>query len=420
MKQLKNNIKIIPLFESAFNNNINLLDKNKSPLEILQNNKKSNNSTGLHKILRNKTLSLKTYNKNLKKYILKWNYKNLLNNIQNNNNIIQIKNNKYNINNNNKYNINKNNNNITIHKSNKININNLNINKFKYNIDSKIKNNITLPINLIGKNPIKQTINKYIKLITKFNTEIIKFKTNNYNFNYYNNKFIKNIYSLLEYTFNSMACLISKPFFSFTSDKIIIHLFFFLVSKINRKRNKFKFRNKFFNKTKINNNKYNFLNFNKKKRNFITKTFLIKNKIKLQRLCEILSKIFNKPIELELTRLHYPFYDPNIFVNALGLIINKIKLRFILKRLFKVAIIKNPTRIINRKRFSLIPCYLSGIKLKIAGRLMTQRVVPRKTVKIIQKGSLARRKAIFVENARFTNKNRRGSFSITISTGYFM
>ena len=51
---------------------------------------------------------------------------------------------------------------------------------------------------------------------------------------------------------------------------------------------------------------------------------------------------------------------------------------------------------------------------------MTQRVVPRKTVKIIQKGSLARRKAIFVENARFTNKNRRGSFSITISTGYFM
>ena len=224
MKQLKNNIKIIPLFESAFNNNINLLDKNKSPLEILQNNKKSNNSTGLHKILRNKTLSLKTYNKNLKKYILKWNYKNLLNNIQNNNNIIQIKNNKYNINNNNKYNINKNNNNITIHKSNKININNLNINKFKYNIDSKIKNNITLPINLIGKNPIKQTINKYIKLITKFNTEIIKFKTNNYNFNYYNNKFIKNIYSLLEYTFNSMACLISKPFFSFTSDKIIIHL----------------------------------------------------------------------------------------------------------------------------------------------------------------------------------------------------
>ena len=51
-------------------------------------------------------------NKNIKKYILKQNYKNLLNNIQNNNNIIQIKNNKYNINNNNKYNINKNNNNI--------------------------------------------------------------------------------------------------------------------------------------------------------------------------------------------------------------------------------------------------------------------------------------------------------------------
>jgi hypothetical protein len=75
---------------------------------------------------------------------------------------------------------------------------------------------------------------------------------------------------------------------------------------------------------------------------------------------------------------------------------------------------------IQKKRFSALPGYLTGISLKFAGRLPTQRIVPRKTVKTKDIGSVARKKAILVETARFSNKNRRGSFSITISTGFYL
>jgi len=65
-----------------------------------------------------------------------------------------------------------------------------------------------------------------------------------------------------------------------------------------------------------------------------------------------------------------------------------------------------------------LPSDLTGIKIRVAGRLLTQRVVPRKTVKTINRGALARCNAMFVETARFTNKNKRGAFSITISIGH--
>jgi hypothetical protein len=120
---------------------------------------------------------------------------------------------------------------------------------------------------------------------------------------------------------------------------------------------------------------------------------------------------------LELVRLYYPYYNSNILVNLFGIYINKIKLRRIVKK-FIVKSIKN----INKNNLSinksLNPSVLSGIKIKVAGRLLTQRKVPRKTVKIFNRGALARSKAIFVETARYTNKNKRGAFSITISIGH--
>ena len=48
---------------------------------------------------------------------------------------------------------------------------------------------------------------------------------------------------------------------------------------------------------------------------------------------------------------------------------------------------------------------------------MTNRIIPRKTINIFNRGALARNKVIFLDTARFTNKNKRGAYSITISTG---
>src|SRR6267378_3898542 len=135
---------------------------------------------------------------------------------------------------------------------------------------------------------------------------------------------------------------------------------------------------KLINKNKNNDQKEIKININK----FDYKNkFLLNNNDKLQSLCLNLSKIYKKPVELELDRLHYPYYDSNILSNMIGLISNIVKLRFIIKNLFKIAKIKKSNNFINK--YSIIPSYLSGFKIRVAGRLLTQRVVPRLTVKKI-------------------------------------
>lgn len=244
----------------------------------------------------------------------------------------------------------------------------------------------------LNSSSVSLRINKYLKAINLLNSntksKITNYSDNiSYNFNNANNKLIKNIFTLLEYSFISMSSLISKPVFEITPEKVVIHLYFFV------------FNNKSVDNFKDSN------------------SFLIKNSNKLNKICHILSLYFKKPVELELVRLHYPYFNNNILVNLLGLIINRIKVRFIMKKLFKKAIIKNPTKLNRKNRLTIIPSFLSGIKIRIAGRLLTHRVVPRKTIKTIRRGALARGKVNFLDVARFTNKNKRGAFSITISSG---
>jgi hypothetical protein len=261
-----------------------------------------------------------------------------------------------------------------------------------------VNNNVQINKNIIklintnmnnNKQEVHKTINinKYINSISKYNFKTVKYQNIVYQFNK-NNRSIqnssvginKNVFTLLESTFLSMSSLISKPIIIITPNKIVIQLFYYL-------------NNIYSNNNLLNN-----------------------NNSKLQSLCLNLSKIYKKPVELELDRLHYPYYDSNILSNMIGLISNIVKLRFIIKKLFKIAKIKKTNNFINK--YSIIPSYLSGFKIKVAGRLLTQRVIPRLTVKTIQRGTLARGKAQFVNSARFSNKNKRGSFSITVTMGH--
>src|SRR6202012_5973265 len=130
---------------------------------------------------------------------------------------------------------------------------------------------------------IKININKYITSISKYNSETVKYHNIVYQFNK-NNKGIqnsrvginKNVFTLLESTFGSMSWLISKPIIVITPNKVVIQLFYYL--------------NKFYSNNKL----------------------LKNNNDKLHSLCLNLSKIYKKPVELELDRLHYPYYDSNI------------------------------------------------------------------------------------------------------------
>nr|UIX25262.1 ribosomal protein S3 [Tricholoma matsutake]UIX25293.1 ribosomal protein S3 [Tricholoma matsutake]UIX25321.1 ribosomal protein S3 [Tricholoma matsutake]UIX25349.1 ribosomal protein S3 [Tricholoma matsutake]UIX25377.1 ribosomal protein S3 [Tricholoma matsutake] len=283
----------------------------------------------------------------------------------------------------------------------------------------------------------KPIINKYLKAISSYNIikkGIFMSYSNIIGFNFKSdrNKLIQNIYKLLARSFKAMYCLISKPVFVMTPDKIIIQLFYFLfipnilkIKKIqlnkNGKRKKIS-KKLWFKKKK---------NFRKQYRKFRKIKFNVRQKLRklsnvvitkvfkknFKLLSEILSHFFNKPVHLDLIRLHYPYHDSNILVNLLGIMINKIKLRIIFRKLFEKAVIKNLNKVTGKTNYEILPAFLSGINIKVAGRLLTHRVIPRKTVKTIRRGAAAPGKINFSDVARFTNKNKRGAFSITVSSG---
>jgi hypothetical protein len=106
--------------------------------------------------------------------------------------------------------------------------------------NSTFSNNFSdykLLIQLNKKNNYKSfnTIQDYIKNLTKFNSKSAYSFSNNYNYKFNNstitnNKLTKNLYTFLESSFYTMYCLISKPIFIITPDKVIIHLFYYKFS----------------------------------------------------------------------------------------------------------------------------------------------------------------------------------------------
>jgi Mitochondrial ribosomal protein (VAR1) len=267
------------------------------------------------------------------------------------------------------------------------------------NKTNKRKSSILLFINKLKEKENKDTkvilqnnIRKYINSKVTFKSKIAKIlSTNNsYNFNKYNqiNNLIRNsVYEFLQKSFISMFSIISKPIFVTTPDIITIQLFFLL-----------------FKKEKI-------------KKNYKKSILILENNNKLKTISNILTRFFKKPVKLELIRLYYPYYNSNILVNFFGFFINKIRLRRIVNKFIRKAVKTKSLNNFNNPK-KLLPSDIAGIKIKVAGRLLTQRVIPRKTIKIINRGVFSRNKTMFVETARYTNKNKRGAFSITISIGH--
>ncbi len=307
-----------------------------------------------------------------------------------------------------------------------------------------------------------------------------------------NNRLIKYSYKLLFYFFKSMYCLISKPVFLFTPDKVTIQLFYFLnipkfkvfkwYSILNNKLIFKKWYSLRFNKkldnlsnipsdTELPLSRTNKLNtiispsllplmdqkqgkglgkpqgyYNKemmksvkltwrikktlfrlnKKRNKVKHILFNLNKfnlfkvfsLKFKLICDILSNKFKKPVELQLIRIHQPFHDSNILVNLLSLNIrNKnFKTNVQIEKLYAKKAIKNLYDYSNNS-VNFIPTFLSGIKIRIGGRLMREPIIPRITTKNFERGASSPGKVNFLDTATITKKNRKGSYTIKISSG---
>lgn len=147
-------------------------------------------------------------------------------------------------------------------------------------------------------------------------------------------------------------------------------------------------------------------------RNDILNTF----SIKFQYLLKILGKLFNSDIELECIRLNKTYLDSHILVQDIA--VKSFKYRFVklTRKLFRKANIINPNKSYNFNLDNLthFPSYLSGINIKLAGRTFKEKIIPRKTVKHAQKGTLTNVNIRLTQKSRFTGKTRRGSYSFTV------
>lgn len=279
------------------------------------------------------------------------------------------------------------NNGLSIYGDGKIKMVTKKINKVNVTKKNIVENNIKSP-----------KIINYISAISKFNTDIVTYQNISYKFNkgnkITNTSVTNNITTFLEYSFTAMNSLISKPVFVITPNKVIIQLFFFL------NNNNFKSSNS--------------LNYSK---------FLSINKTKLELLCLHLSKFFNKPVELELDRLYKPYHDSKILSNLIGILTKTIKLRYIIRKILIASKLDNPKNMENNLKKinndnNRKNSFISGLNVRVAGRLLSQRVIPRMSVKTIQRGTLARGKTSLVNKATFTDKNKRGAYSITVTLGH--
>nr|YP_010384637.1 ribosomal protein S3 [Russula rosea]UHA57036.1 ribosomal protein S3 [Russula rosea] len=279
--------------------------------------------------------------------------------------------------------------------TNKSILNLLNKNEYNLNISKSAKLNKELSNTKINKNESKLILmneQEYIRLIKPFNFKLASMSNHIYTFTNKSykqiNKNLHNLYIICKSAFHNMSSIISKPIISINSNLIKITLFYYWKP----------LRTKYFKSS-------------------LHSKFLILHYYKLENLVKLLSKLFNKSVELELIRIYSPQNESNILANLIGVLSNFIKFRNIHMKLFKVSKTKK-----FQKRFSnnKIPSFLSGIYLKLAGRVLTQKIQRRVKSKVIQKGSLAKTNTELINTKTFVNKNKRGVFSITIKTGHII
>lgn len=189
---------------------------------------------------------------------------------------------------------------------------------------------------------------------------------------------------LIENYFSQVQALAGKPVFSMLGKKVVINVFYFIAQK-----------DQALDSSTINS------------------------------LGEVLSKLYKCPVELRLVRLHYPYLNSYILAQFVAMNTRKYNFKAIMNSLFSAV----RESVIATGSTTSLPSQIVGLKVKISGRLATQRSVPRQTVQTAQIGSFsssviqnnafsvqetgAKAEGV-VEFAAFTSKNKKGAFTVKV------
>jgi len=169
---------------------------------------------------------------------------------------------------------------------------------------------------------------------------------------------------------------ISKPNFSHTNSKVTIQFFYYTASK-NRKQ------------THVQNNE---------------NTTFRKN---FSDLSTTLAQVYQKEVNIIATRLYYPYL--NSYILSQYIAHNASSNTFLN---FREAILTKPSL-----HKTNLPAHISGIKVQVSGRLVTERVIPRITVKSYVIGSFQRSSnnaTQIIDYSKFTTKNELGAFTVKV------
>lgn len=273
-------------------------------------------------------------------------------------------------------------------------------------------------------------INNLTKLLTFSNSSVINNQSIVYNFNNQNNMNIGPVWKnkvtlILRSYFALLFCLIGKPVFIFTPNKVTIHLFYYR-PKLSSRRLSQTYRTLWHKWYQAKRNSQGrspkVLNSDNGRRLFLSHS-------RFQYIAYFLANLLKTNVELEVVRLKYPYHDSEILAQLIGINGKKSTYPRIKKNLFdKATILSKKTHLaqISAKADSLnaqpsvlddkmsIVSQLTGIKIRIAGRLARQRIVPKRTVKTAYKGGISKSQVNFVNSSTYTSKNRRGAFSVRV------
>lgn len=197
---------------------------------------------------------------------------------------------------------------------------------------------------------------------------------------------MKTATQLIAHFFSPIRALASKPVFSLVptslgQGKVVINLFYYIAN-----------RNQALSNSTINS------------------------------LGELLSKLFKRPVELRLVRVYYPYMNSYILAQYVAINTSRYNFTRITRAIFGALQVVNPRTLFTSdvtNSATSLPAYITGVKIRLSGRLATQRSVPRQTVQEAQVGSFSdpavggKEKAV-VEMASFTSKNKKGAFTVKV------
>ena len=294
--------------------------------------------------------------------------------------------------------------------------------KKKYRTIFYLLDNIKLPLGSFDKKYL-MTKKNFIKSINPFDLNLAHDYNLMFNFNKKNNYNIfknrNNIEDILEAAFFSMDSLISKIFLEVEPTKIVINLYFFWKPSQESQKILSKRKTNILLPWEKNNRHKGIMEFILPRRRglYLGNKFsrfayiFVKN---LKSLSLILTKLLKKTVDFEITRIYYPYKDSNILAFFLGFLSFWVKF-------FKVhrRIRQNVTFSIKRKRMlklkvQYIPSAVTGITIKLNGRLAAVRAKRRANSKIAYWGSLARSNNKLKMKSRMVLKNVAGAYTYNI------